>query len=203
MAFKDTLIKLKDHLPELIYNQLDNVLVFGIDGPKRMSHLLGQAYHESGGFRTFQENLNYSAQGLLNTFPKYFKTKEIAEQYARNPEKIANRVYANRMGNGDEASGDGWKHRGFGALQTTGTDNQQEFFEFKGLPKNTEPSKIATDYPLESAAYFFKKNNLWSICDQGVDDATITKLRKRVNGGILGLTEVAKHTKEFYKILTS
>lgn len=203
MPIQDLIPKLKGKLPDNIYNQLPGILKFGIDGPKRLSHFLGQAYHESGGFRTFTENLNYSAARLLQVFPKYFKTAEIAAQYDRKPEKIGNRVYANRMGNGSELSGEGYKFRGRGVLQTTGKSNYKALSEFLGVDLINTPDLVATDYALASAAFFFNSNGLWTICDQGVDDATIIKVTKRVNGGTIGLLDRINHTEAFYKILTS
>jgi putative chitinase len=167
-----------------------------------MAHFLGQASHESGGFKTAKENLNYSAEGLVKIFGKYFNATT-APAYARNPEKIANKVYANRMGNGDEKSGDGFKHRGFGYLQTTGKENQYAFADFIGDQEiKTNPELIATKYPLASAGFFFWKNKLWTICDKGVNDEAITSVTKRVNGGTIGLPDRIKHTKEFHKFLT-
>jgi len=120
--------RLKGHVPQFILDQIpDTAARFGITTPLRLAHFLAQCGHESGGFQKFSENLNYGAKGLLGIFSKYFKTIEKAKAYERKPEKIANLVYANRMGNGDEASGDGWKHRGRGALQTTGKSNYQDF----------------------------------------------------------------------------
>jgi putative chitinase len=167
-----------------------------------MAHFLGEASHESGGFKSTKENLNYSSEGLLKIFPKYFNATT-SPSYARNPEKIANRVYANRMGNGDEKSGDGYKHRGFGYLQTTGKENQYAFADFIGdqAIKQT-PELIATKYPLASAGFFFWKNKLWSICDKGIGDDVVTMVCKRVNGGTIGLQDRIKHTKEYHKFLT-
>lgn len=203
MPIQDLLPKLKGHVPDSIYNQLPGVLKFGIDGPKRLSNFLGQCAHESANFTVFTENLNYSAKGLLSTFPKYFKTQADADAYARKPEKIANRVYANRMGNGSEISGDGYKYRGRGALQTTGKDNYKALGDFLGVDLVNTPDLVATTYPLASAAFFFKSNNLWTICDGGTDVDTITKLTKRVNGGLNGLGHRIKETQKFYKILTT
>lgn len=194
---------LKGHIPDIVLDQLSRTCEkFNIDGPKRLSHLLGQCKHESNNYSVVVENLNYSADGLMKIFKKYFPTKQIADQYARQPEKIANRVYANRMSNGDEKSGDGWKYRGRGYLQTTGKINYIALGSSLGIDLITSPEKVATTYPLDSAAFFFNSNNLWIICDQGCDDDTITKVTKRVNGGTNGLEERIKYTKEFYNILT-
>jgi len=167
--------------------------------PERAAHFFGQTAHESGGFKAFSENLNYSSAGLMVTFKKYFPTLVMAESYQRNPEKIANLVYCNRMGNGDEASGDGWKYKGRGALQLTGKNNYQEFANFLQKPEiMSNPDLVATDYAFESAIFFFEKNNLWSICDKGVNDTTITELTKRVNGGTHGLEDRMQKTKQYY-----
>lgn len=196
--------KLKGHVPQFILDQIpDTAARFGITTPLRLAHFLAQCGHESGGFRAFSENLNYGAKGLLSIFPKYFKTIEKAKAYERKPEKIANLVYANRMGNGDEASGDGWKHRGRGALQTTGKSNYQDFAKFMNMPEIlTNPDLVATKYPLASAAFFFKKNNLWAICDKGSSEEVVTLVTKKVNGGTIGLPDRKKHFKEYYNLLS-
>jgi len=195
--------KLKGHIPDSVLAELPLLTSkFECNTEVRMAHFLGEASHESGGFKATKENLNYSAEGLVKIFGKYFNATT-APAYARNPEKIANRVYANRMGNGDEASGDGYKHRGFGYLQTTGKENQYAFADFIGDQEvKSNPELIATKYPLASAGFFFWKNKLWSICDKGVNDEAITLVCKRVNGGTIGLADRIKHTKEFYKFLT-
>ena len=195
--------KLKGHIPDSVLAQLPLLVSkFECINEYRMAHLLGEAYHESDCFKTAKENLNYSAEGLVKTFKKYFNATT-AKAYAHNPEKIANKVYANRMGNGDEKSGDGYKHRGFGYLQTTGKTNQYEFADFIGDQEiKSNPELIATKYPLASAGFFFWKNKLWAICDKGVTDVVVTSVCKRVNGGNIGLTDRIKHTKEFYNLLT-
>ena len=151
--------------------------------PIRAAHFFGQTAHETGDFKLFSENLNYSANGLKKIFGKYF-TASTALSYARNPEKIANKVYGNRMGNLDESSGDGYKFRGRGALQLTGKSNYEAFAKYLGKPEIMDkPDVVANEYAFESAMFFFDKNNLWNICDGGVNDATILKLTKRINGG--------------------
>ena len=145
--------------------------------------------------------MNYSAQGLKNIFPRYFPGT-LSESYARQPEKIASKVYASRMGNGDEASGDGWKYHGRGYIQLTGKDNYKAFSDFIGEDCIANPDLVATKYPLTSAAFFFNKNKLWDICDKGSDDATVTAVTKRVNGGNLGLADRIKHFKEYIKLLS-
>ena len=167
--------------------------------PVRAAHFFAQTSHETGGFKAFSENLNYSAQGLQGIFGKYFPGN-LEESYARQPEKIANRVYASRMGNGDEASGDGWKYRGRGALQLTGKANYQAFADYLKKPEVlTNPDLVATTYAFESAMFFFDKNKLWSICDQGINDAAILALTKRINGGTHGLDDRNAKTKKYYE----
>lgn len=169
--------------------------------PERAAHFFAQTAHESGGFKAFSENLNYSADGLNKIFPKYFKrVGRDANAYHRNPEKIANVVYSNRMGNGDEASGDGWKFRGRGALQLTGKDNYAAFAKYLNKPEILDnPDLVATEYSFESAMFFFDNNKLWSICDRGVTDEAILALTKRINGGTHGLADRTEKTKKYYK----
>jgi putative chitinase len=164
----------------------------------RAAHFFAQTAHESGGFKAFSENLNYSAKGLRGTFGKYFKTDLEAQMYARQPERIANRVYANRMGNGDAASGDGWKYRGRGALQLTGKDNYKAFADYVKRPDvMTNPDLVSGELCFESALWFFDKNKLWSICDKGINDAAILALTKRINGGTHGLDDRKAKTKKY------
>lgn len=166
--------------------------------PVRAAHFFAQTAHETGGFKAFSENLNYSAQGLQGIFGKYFPGT-LEESYARNPEKIANRVYASRMGNGDEASGDGWKYRGRGALQLTGKANYEAFAKYLGKPEIvTNPDLVATTYAFESAMFFFDKNKLWDICDKGVSKETILALTKRINGGTHGLADREEKTFKYF-----
>jgi len=162
---------------------------FNITNHLRLAHFLSQCAHESGNFKFLTENLNYSADGLLKIFPKYFKDKATAVAYARKPEKIGSRVYANRMGNGDEASGEGFKFRGRGYIQLTGKDNYKQFGAFVGEDLVANPDLVATKYPLTSAAFFFDKNKLWDICDKGATPEVVTLVTKRVNGGTHGLED--------------
>jgi putative chitinase len=167
--------------------------------PVRAAHFFAQTSHETGGFKAFAENLNYSAQGLQGIFGKYFPGN-LEESYARNPEKIANRVYASRMGNGAEASGDGFKFRGRGALQLTGKENYAAFAKYLNKPEiMTNPDLVATTYSFESAMFFFDKNKLWEICDKGINDAAILALTKRINGGTHGLADRSEKTKKYYE----
>ena len=174
---------------------------FGINSSLRLAHFLAQCGHESGGFRLTQENLNYSAKGLNNIFKKYFPTEASAASYARNPQKIANKVYGNRMGNGDEASGDGYKFRGRGYIQLTGKDNYKAFSTFIGEDCIANPDLIATKYPLTSAAFFFHRNKLWEICDKGSSNEVVAAVTKRVNGGTIGLADRQKHFNEYKHLL--
>lgn len=162
---------------------------FNITNPLRLSHFLSQCAHESANFTALRENLNYSADGLLKIFPKYFKDRATAEAYARKPEKIGARVYANRMGNGNEESGEGYKFRGRGYIQLTGKDNYKQFGVFVGEDLVNTPDLVATKYPLTSAAFFFNKNGLWAICDKGDSVDVVTQVTKRVNGGTHGLDD--------------
>lgn len=169
--------------------------------PVRAAHFFAQTAHETGGFKAFSENLNYSADGLNKIFPKYFKNAgRDANAFARNPEKIANVVYASRMGNGDIASGDGWKYRGRGALQLTGKANYEAFAKYLGHNEVLEnPDLVATKYAFESAMFFFERNKLWAICDKGINDAAILELTKRINGGTHGLEDRKTKTYKYYE----
>jgi putative chitinase len=196
--------KLKGHVPQAVIDAIpDTAAKFNITTPLRLAHFLAQCGHESGGFRATQENLNYSAKGLMGIFKKYFPTEALANSYARNPQKIANRVYASRMGNGPEASGEGYKFRGRGYIQLTGKENYTRFSAT--VPEDTvaNPDLVAGKYALASAAFFFNSNKLWAICDRGADQATVTAVTKRVNGGTIGLADRIKHFKEYYHLLTS
>jgi len=166
--------------------------------PNRAAHFFAQTAHETGGFKAFSENLSYGAPGLRGIFGKYFPTDDMAKAYERQPQKIANRVYGGRMGNGVEASGDGWKYRGRGALQLTGKANYQAFSDYIKRPDvMTNPDLVAGELCFESALWFFDKNRLWSICDQGINDAAILALTKRINGGTHGLDDRKLKTKKF------
>jgi putative chitinase len=173
---------------------------FGITTNLRLAHFLAQCALESTNFTAVVENLNYSAQRLLQVFPKYFKNVDV-NAYARNPQKIGSRVYANRMGNGDEASGDGFSYRGRGYIQLTGKNNYSSFSQFIGEDCVANPDLVATKHPLASAAFYFNSNNIWAICDQGPSDATVTKVSKAVNGGTTGLAERLQNFKSFFKAL--
>jgi putative chitinase len=194
--------KLKGHIPDAVIAQLpDTIAKFELNTPLRLAHFLAQAGHESGGFKAVNENLNYGAKGLLGIFKKYFPTPEKAALYERKPEKIANLVYGGRMGNGPEASGEGWKFRGRGYIQLTGKDNYKAFDAVVAESIVDNPDLVATKYPLLSAAWFFHKNGLHKIADGGATDAVVTSVTKRVNGGTIGLSDRIKHFKEYYNLL--
>ena len=193
--------KLKGHIPDAVLVQIpDTAAKFNITNNLRLAHFLAQCGHESGGFKAVSEDLNYSADGLKKIFGKYFPGN-LNESYARQPEKIASRVYASRMGNGDESSKEGFKFRGRGYIQLTGKANYTNFTKFIGEDCVSNPDLVATKYPLASAAFFFDSNKLWAICDKGADDATVTAVTKRVNGGTIGLADRIKHFKEYYNLL--
>lgn len=195
--------KLRGKVSDMVFDQLaTTVKTFNIDTPLRLSHFLGQCAHESGYFKLTEENLNYGAKGLLATFPKYFN-EEDALKYERKPEKIANHVYCNRMGNGDEASGDGWKYRGRGYIQLTGKENYGKFSKdlSGGVDLVERPEFVATRYPLLSAAWFFKTKGLNEIADRGDDDEIVKKITSKVNGGLKGLDERIEYFEKFYNLL--
>jgi putative chitinase len=193
--------KLKGHIPDGVIEQIPAVQEkFEINTPLRLAHFLAQTGHESGGFKAVSENLNYGAKGLSTIFKKYF-TPETALAYERKPEKIANVVYANRMGNGNQASGEGWKFRGRGYIQLTGKDNYTAFDKSVEDDILATPDLVATKYPLLSAAWFFHKNGLHKIADEGATDEVVTKVTKRVNGGTIGLPDRIKHFNEYNNLL--
>jgi putative chitinase len=194
--------KLKGHIPDAVISMIPAVAQkFQIDSALRLAHFLAQCGHESGGFRLTKENLNYSAKGLNGIFKKYFPTLESALPYERKPEKIANKVYGGRMGNGPEASGDGAKFCGRGYIQLTGKDNYTAFGKSIGEDVCANPQVVAEKYALLSAAWFFSKNGLHKMADGGATDAVVTSITKRVNGGTIGLTDRIKHFKEYYHLL--
>ncbi|GAB5399467.1 MAG: glycoside hydrolase family 19 protein [Aureisphaera sp.] len=179
-------------------NLFDTTLpTYGIDTPLRKAHFLAQVAHESGGFKFVVENLNYSAKALYGVFRKYFPTMDLANQYARQPEKIANRVYANRMENGNEASGDGWKFKGRGLIQLTGKSNYKLFSNDAQQDFLDQPDLIASpQWALASACWFWKKNNINRYAD--TDD--IHMVTKKINGGYNGLQSRQHFLDEFKKL---
>jgi putative chitinase len=194
--------KLKGHVPDSVIAQLpDTIAKFELNTPLRLSHFLAQAGHESGGFKSVTENLNYGAKGLRGVFGKYFPTDEKALQYERKPEKIANLVYGNRMGNGPETSGEGFKFRGRGYIQLTGKNNYSLFDKVVIEDVLANPDLVSTKYPLLSAAWFFHINGLHKISDEGATEAVVTKITKRINGGTIGLSDRLKHFNEYYNLL--
>ena len=194
--------KLKGHIPDAVIQMIpETAAKFSINTPLRLAHFLAQCGHESGGFKATSENLNYSAKGLNGIFKKYFPTLDSALPYERKPEKIANKVYANRMANGTEASGDGYKFRGRGYIQLTGKDNYTQFGKAIGEDILSNPDVVSGKYALLSAAWFWSKNGLNNLSDGGSTDAVVTSITKRVNGGTIGLADRIKHFKEYYHLL--
>jgi putative chitinase len=192
---------LAGHIPDPVIAQIPETAdKFNISNVLRLTHFLAQCAHESGGFVHDHENLNYSADGLRQHFSKYF-TDDLYDSYARNPEKIANRVYANRMGNGDEASGDGFKYRGRGYIQLTGKNNYTLFASYIGEDTVANPDLVASKYPLSSAGFYFDSNNLWAICDRGDTEDVVEAVTKRVNAGLTGIDERKQHFNEYYELL--
>ena len=184
---KNTIGKLKD--------------VLGIESNTHLIHFMAQCEHESGGFKADTENMNYSAKGLLATFRKYFEDYDQCVQYERQPERIGSRVYANRMGNGNEMTKEGYVFRGRGAIQLTGKNNYKAFALFMNDPKIVyDPAVVAKKYFFESALFFFEKNNLFDICTDIKED-TIKKLTRRINGGFNGLQHRIELTDKYYKLL--
>ena len=164
---------------------------------EQTAHFFGQTAHETGNFKVFEENLLYSASRLRQVFPQYFPTNTLANAYARNPKMIASRAYANRMGNGDEASGDGYEFLGRGALQLTGKNNYLAFYDY--INKCVKPDLIATVYAFETALFYFDKNNIWKDCN-GISSENIKKVSKRINGGYNGLSDRITKTGKYYSI---
>lgn len=194
--------KLKGHIPDVVLAQIpDTIAKFELNTPLRLAHFLSQCGHESGGFKLTTENLNYGAKGLLTIFKKYFPTEAKAKLYERKPEKIANLVYGARMGNGPEATGEGFKFRGRGYIQLTGKDNYKAFDAVVPESLVDNPDLVATKYPLLSAAWFFHKNGLHKIADRGNTDLVVTLVTKRVNGGTNGLADRIAHFKKYYSLL--
>jgi len=194
----------KGQLQKVFGNHIDDELVeslnstmesYGIDSTLEVAAFLAQIGHESGGFKYRKENLNYSVEGLLKVFPKYFNSGNVAS-YGRKPEKIANRVYANRMGNGDESSGDGFRFCGRGFIQITGKENYLSYADHKDMSLDSAIEYLETiDGACDSAGWFWWKNQLDKVCHD------ITKLTKRINGGVNGLADRKKHFEELYNLL--
>jgi len=194
--------KLKGHIPDEVIGQIPGVQEkFAINTPIRLAHFLAQTGHESGGFKFKSENLNYSAEILRKVFPKYFPDIVVAKKYERKPEAIASKVYGGRMGNGPEATKEGFKFKGRGYIQLTGKDNYKAFDATVEDDILANPDLVATKYPLLSAAWFWNSRKLNAIADQGATDNVVTKVTKLVNGGTIGLADRIKHFKEYHKLL--
>lgn len=198
------LTKLNSILPKNVAEQIPDVVEkFKINTALRLAHFLAQCAHESGGFKFTKENLNYSAEGLLKTFPKYFKDIETAKKYERKPDAIANRVYASRMGNGDEASNEGSLFKGRGYIQLTGKQNYTWFDKVVDEDILANPELVATKYPMLSAAWFWDSRKLNALADTGSSDEIVTKITKMVNGGTHGLADRLSKFKTFFTTLNS
>jgi len=199
-----TLQQLKQIFPNnLNTEQWHSVLVqllpdYEINTLKRQAAFLAQCAHESGNFEAIRENLNYRAESLQKTFYKYFSTPELAEQYAKQPERIANRVYANRMGNGDESSGDGYRYCGRGLIQLTGKNNYQAFADSMECSLESAVEYLQTfEGCVQSACWFWETNNLNELAD--AED--IKAMTKRINGGYIGLEDRLRHYEHIKEIL--
>jgi putative chitinase len=163
---------------------------YDINTPQRVAAFIAQAAHESGGFTALHENLNYRPETLRKVFPRYFPDDATAAQYAHNPEMIANKVYANRMGNGPEASGDGFRYCGRGLIQLTGHDNYQAFADSISIDVTQVPEYLQTfEGAVQSACWFWENNNL----NQYADSGDILTMTKRINGGTIGLEDRTRH----------
>lgn len=194
--------KLKGHVPDAVIAQIPDVMEkFQINTPLRLCHFLAQCGHESNNFKAVNENLNYGAKGLLGIFKKYFPTEAKALEYERKPEKIANLVYGGRMGNGPEASGEGYKYRGRGYIQLTGKDNYSAFDKVVEENIVENPDLVASKYPLLSAAWYWNSRSLNALADKGASELEVTAITKKVNGGTIGLMDRIKHFDEFYALL--
>lgn len=177
----------------------DNLPEHEIDTQYRIAAFIAQCAHESANFKILRENLNYRAESLRRVWPRHFPTDEIAQTYAKQPEKIANKAYANRMGNGDELSGDGWKFCGRGLIQLTGRNNYQLFADSIGYDIDELPEYLVTfDGAVKSACWFWSTNKLNQWADQG----DIKTLTKKINGGTLGLDDRIKHYNHALEIIS-
>lgn len=171
---------------------------YDINTPQRIAMFVAQCAHESGNFRVLKENLNYRAESLMKVWPRHFPSLDVAKQYAHNQEAIANKAYANRMGNGPEESGDGWRYCGRGLIQLTGKINYQNFAMSIETPVEEVPAYLGTfEGAVQSACWFWEANNLNQWSDQG-DVLTVTK---KINGGTLGLADRQKHYQHALHVL--
>ena len=192
---------LRGKIPDAVLGQLpETIKNFNITSVLRLAHFLAQCGHESAGFRDVEEKLSYSADRLREVFPKIF-TGNLGELYARNPVKTASRAYANIIGNGDEASGDGYKFRGRGFIQLTGRANYRDFSRYIGVDMEINPDLVATKYPLSSAAFYFSSRKIWPICDQGASKEVVASVTRKVNAKLLGLQDRINHFNEYYALL--
>ncbi len=192
---------LSNVIPANVFCELPFVMdQFQINNPLRLAHFLAQCSHESANFQVVKENLNYSSEGLLKVFPKYF-TKSTALLYSRNPEKIANYVYANRYGNGAEFTGDGWRYKGRGFIQLTFKANYTDFDRHVEEDIVNEPDLVCTKYALLSAGWFFHRNNILGLCDLGATTKVISMVTKVVNGGSHGLEKRVELFDKYYNLL--
>src|SRR5574344_64664 len=197
----DKINKLKGVIPQSVFDELVLVLPKSkITNVNRLSHFLAQCSEESMNFKSNIENLNYSLKTLLK-MKKYFPTQAIAESYANKPEKIGSKIYANRMGNGNESTKDGFKYRGRGFIQLTGKNNYDAFSKYIGEDCITNPDVVSTKYSLISALYFFDKNNIWTICDKGATHDVVKMVTYVVNGGYNGLDVRCKFFDKYYNTL--
>jgi len=187
-----------DKLPKVVLNELPNLRGLGGTNPIQWIHFFAQTGHESGGFIYRTENLNYSINGLLKTWPEFF-TITNAWIYANKPEQIANRVYANRMGNGDEKSGDGWKFRGRGFIQITGRANYEDLSKWISIDLLKNPNWVSVVAPLWTAYWWFWRNEVWDLCID-LDENSIRRVTQRINGGLNGLNDRIERTKFWTKI---
>lgn len=196
--------KLNGHIPLPVIQQIPRVMdQFKINTSLRLAHFLSQCGHESGQFNKVYENLNYSAAGLMKTFPKYFPTEALAKKYERKPLEISSRVYASRMGNGNEATQEGYKFRGRGYIQLTGKDNYKSLSSFlPGVDLLANPDLVATQFPLVSAAWFWTiSKKLNETADLGDTPNVVKAVTLKVNGGTIGLADRQAHFNEYYALL--
>lgn len=177
---------------------------YGITSVNEVSAFIAQVGHESANFGRFTENLNYTAAGLRRVFRKYFPTQVLADRYARQPQAIANRVYANRMGNGNERSGDGWRYRGKGLIQVTGHDNHAAFAKFMEMTVNDAVAYMLTaEGAVMSAIWFWKMRDCGQYCNKADGSVDMLNLSKRINGGVFGLQDRVDHFVKVRKLLNA
>lgn len=192
---------LKGKIPDFVYDELfDTATRFNLNSPLRVAHFIAQCHHESMGFSRKEENLNYSAERLLQVFPKYFNPDQ-AKLYARNPVIIASRVYANRMGNREEDSGDGYRYRGRGYIQLTGHDNYKAFDLAVSDDVVGNPDFVAMKYPLFSSGWFWNSRKLNDLADLGADQQVVADITKKINGGYHGLEDRVNQFNKFYDLV--